>query len=170
MWEYTGRKRPPFADAPGPGQESVWDYPRPPKLVPDKRHIVVQSAGLIIADSRESFRILETAGPPTFYLAPKDVRSDLLKPFRGASVCEWKGRAKYWTLITSAPPHQAVGWSYPTAQPPYELIAGYFSFYPGRIECFVDVLWRLGDRRDCRPVEGLYRDGELVTRAPVCVS
>jgi uncharacterized protein (DUF427 family) len=138
MWEYTGLKRPPFADAPGPGQESVWDYPRPPKLVADKRHIVVQLSGLIIADSRESFRILETAGPPTFYLPPKYVRSDLLKPFCGASVCEWKGTAKYWTLKVSAPAHQAVGWSYPTAQPPYELIAGYFSFYPGRIECFVD--------------------------------
>jgi uncharacterized protein (DUF427 family) len=75
---------------------------------------------------------------PTFYLPPKDVRCELIQPFRGVSVCEWKGTAKYWTLIIPAPTHQAVGWSYPTAQPPYERIADYFSFYPGRVECFVD--------------------------------
>ena len=138
MWEYTGRKRPPFAEAPGPGQESVWDYPRPPKLLADKRHVVVRLEGLIIADSRESFRILETAGPPTFYLPPSDVCGELLHPFAGASECEWKGTANYWALKSSAPVRIAVGWSYPTAQPPYELIAGYFSFYPGRVECFVD--------------------------------
>jgi len=152
MWEYTSRKRPPFADAPGPGQESVWDYPRPPKLVADKRHIVVQLAGLIIADSRESFRILETAGPPTFYLSPKDVHWELLQPFRCVSVCEWKGTAKYCALKNSAPAHETVGWSYPTAQPPYELIAGYYSFYSGRVECFVD------DQR-VRPQPGYFYGG-----------
>jgi uncharacterized protein (DUF427 family) len=138
MWQYTGRKRPSFAVLPGPGQESVWDYPRPPKLVADKRRIVVRLGESIIADSRDTYRILETAGPPTFYLPPRDVRRELLQSFSGASTCEWKGVAQYWALKSSPPARAAVGWSYPAAQPPYELIAGYISFYPGRLECFVD--------------------------------
>ena len=138
MWEFIGRKRPPFAEAPCPGQESVWDYPRPPKVVADQRHVVVRLEETIIADSRATVRILETAGPPTFYIPPKDVRGELLQPFPGASVCEWKGTAKYWALKTSAPAREAMAWSYPAAQSPYELIAEYFSFYPGRVECFVN--------------------------------
>ena len=137
-WEFIGHKRPSFAEAPGPGQESVWDYPRPPKLVADKRHVLVRLGETFIADSRATIRILETAGPPTFYIPPKDVCRELLQSFPGASVCEWKGTAKYWALKTSAPAREAIAWSYPTALPPYEQIANYFSFYPGRVECFVD--------------------------------
>ena len=138
MWEYTGRKRPHFAKAPDPGQESVWDYPRPPKLIADHRHIVVRQGDLLIADSHEAYRVLETAGPPTFYIAPRDVRVELLKLFPGTSICEWKGAAKYWALETSTPAQQAIAWSYPQAQAPYDGISGYYSFYPGRVECFVD--------------------------------
>ncbi len=94
MWTYSGEKRPPFAITPEPGQESVWDYPRPPKLVADHRRIVVQRSDLLIADSRETCRVLETAGPPTFYIPPRDVHADLLKPFPGTSICEWKGAAQ----------------------------------------------------------------------------
>lgn len=136
MWEYTGKKRPPFAEPLGPGQESVWDYPRPPKLVADKRRVIVKFAETIVAESTKSYRVLETAGPPTFYIPPKDVMVELLQSFPGASVCEWKGTARYWSLETST--REAVGWSYPTARTPYEQISGYFSFYLGRLECFVD--------------------------------
>ena len=88
MWAYTGDKRPPFAETPGPGQESVWDYPRPPKLVADHRRIVVRRGNLLLADSLETYRILETAGPSTFYISPRDVHVKLLKPFPGTSICE----------------------------------------------------------------------------------
>ncbi|MGH7873413.1 MAG: DUF427 domain-containing protein [Candidatus Binatia bacterium] len=138
MWEYTGRERPPFVVAPMAGQESVWDYPRPPKLIADWRRIVVRLGDQVIADSAEAFRVLETAGPPTFYIPPRDVRVEQLLPSPGISICEWKGNAKYWTLKLFAPAPEAVGWSYPTAVDPYTSISGYFSFYPGRVECFVD--------------------------------
>jgi uncharacterized protein (DUF427 family) len=151
MWEYTGRKRPPFAETPSPGQESVWDYPRPPKLVADQRRVVVRFAETTIADSVETYRVLETAGPPTFYIPPRDVRVELLQHFRGGSVCEWKGTAKYWVLKAS-PVHEALGWSYPIARTPYELISGYFSFYPGRAECFVD-------NEHVRPQPGYFYGG-----------
>lgn len=152
MRVYTGDKRPSFAEAPKPGQESVWDYPRPPKLVADSRRIVVQRGDLLIADALITYRILETAGPPTFYISPRDVRVDLLKPFPGASICEWKGAAQYWTIETSTSAREAIAWSYPTAQAPYEKISGYFSFYPGRIECFVE-----GER--VRPQPGYFYGG-----------
>jgi uncharacterized protein (DUF427 family) len=116
MWEFIGRKRPSFAEVPGPGQESVWDYHRPPKLVADKRHVVVRLGETVIADSRATVRILETAGPPTFYIPPKDVRGELLRAFPGESICEWKGTAKYWALKTLAPAREAIAWSYATAQ------------------------------------------------------
>jgi uncharacterized protein (DUF427 family) len=152
MWKYTGGKRPPFAATPRPGQESVWDYPRPPKLVGDKRRVVVRFAATTIADSVETYRVLETASPPTFYIPARDVRVELLQAFPGGSVCGWKGTAKYWAWKASSPPHEALGWSYPTARPPYELISGYFSFYPGRVECFV------GNER-VRPQSGHFYGG-----------
>ena len=152
MWTYNGQKRPPFALTPGLGQESVWDYPRPPKLAADQRRIVVRRGDLLIADSRETYRILETSGPPTFYIPPGDVHVELLQPFPGRSICEWKGAAMYWTLERSMSAREAIGWSYPTAQAPYGAISNYFSFYPGRVECFVD-----GER--VRPQPGYFYGG-----------
>jgi uncharacterized protein (DUF427 family) len=151
MWKYNGQTRPPFADNPGPGQESVWDYPRPPIMVADQRRIIVRSGELIIADSTRAQRILETAGPPTFYIPPQHVRQELLQPFSGTSVCEWKGSATYWSLKTPSQ-SEAVGWSYPAAQFPYHLISGYFAFYPGRLQCFID-----GER--VRPQPGYFYGG-----------
>lgn len=152
MWTYTGQKRPPFAMAPALGQESVWDFLRPPKLVADQRRIVVRHGDLLIAESRETYRILETASPPTFYIPPGDVHTGPLKPFPGRSICEWKGAAKYWALEMSASPREAIGWSYPSPQAPYGVIANYLSFYPGRVECFVD-----GER--VRPQPGYFYGG-----------
>jgi uncharacterized protein (DUF427 family) len=149
MWLYTGTKRPPFAETPSRGQESVWDYPRPPRLVADHRRVIVRRGNLLIAESVKTYRVLETAGPPTFYIPPKDVQVKLLNPLSGTSVCEWKGAAKYWSLEMA---EEAIGWSYPTAQAPYGAISGYLSFYPARVECFVD-----GER--VRPQPGYFYGG-----------
>ena len=83
MWQYRGQKRPPFAEEPRPGQESVWDYPRPPAIVVDQRRVEVRLGNLIIADSQQSYRILETASPPTFYIPPHSVRIAALGAFPG---------------------------------------------------------------------------------------
>lgn len=136
MWEYRGQKRPPFALPPGPGQESVWDYPRPPALAPDDRLVEVKADSALIASSTRAVRVLETAGPPTFYLPPGDVRLSQLVRASGRSVCEWKGAAGYWALA-AAPGAGAVGWSYDHPSPAFAPIRGHLSFYPGRLECFV---------------------------------
>lgn len=138
MWKHTGGQRPDFAETPGPGQESVWDYPRPPAIVPDARRIEVRAGGRIVAASSRGRRVLETASPPTFYLPPEDVSPGALAPVAGASsFCEWKGEARYFALAErpAAPP---VAWCYPTPTAAFATIAGWLSFYPERIECYVD--------------------------------
>ncbi|MDQ6647881.1 MAG: DUF427 domain-containing protein, partial [Pseudomonadota bacterium] len=78
MWTWTGQQRPPFADEPGRGQESVWDYPRPPQLQADARQVTVRVGRLLLADTRRAIRVLETASPPTFYLPPDDIDTSML--------------------------------------------------------------------------------------------
>jgi uncharacterized protein (DUF427 family) len=138
MWEYRGQKRPPFAVAPKKGQESVWDYTRPPKIVADKRRVEVKVGDRVIADSQRTVRVLETASPPTFYIPPDDIRMDVLAPHPSSSWCEWKGTAKYWALNVKDRPREMIGWTYPKPTPEFESITGWFSFYPGRVECYVD--------------------------------
>ena len=155
MWPYRGQKRPDFAMLPGPGQESVWDYPRPPRLEHDERLIEVFSDDHRIASSRRTLRVLETASPPSFYLPPQDVIWDMLQLAPGASVCEWKGLAQYWRLATN-PDATVVGWSYPKPKATFEPIRGYISFYPAVLRCYVD-----GER--VRPQPGRFYGG-WVTR------
>ncbi len=137
-FHYDGGVRPPFAQTPADGQESVWDYPRPPRVAPDRREILVIAGGTTIARTSRAVRILETASPPTVYLPPGDVRMDLLTRTEGRSFCEWKGSAVYWNvLLPGAGPIERAGWSYPQPMPPFDAIRDYVSFYPGRLACFI---------------------------------
>lgn len=138
-WTHTGRARPPFALEPGPGQESVWDYPRPPALVREPRGIVVATAdGREIArcagDERHAWKLCETASPPTYYLPPESVRFESLVRTAGRSRCEWKGEAWYWALA-DAPDGPTVAWSYPAPFGEYRALEGHVAFYPGRVRC-----------------------------------
>ncbi len=136
MWEFSGQKRPPFAVAPGPGQESVWDYPRPPRLAPDGRLVEVRHGDAVIARSSRAVRVLETASPPTFYLPPADVDLAQLVRVAGTTFCEWKGAASYWALA-AAPRAARVAWSYETPTAGFAELAGYLCFYPSRVACYV---------------------------------
>lgn len=136
-WRYRGEDRPPFARPPAPGQESVWDYPRPPALVSDRRLVEVYAEGRRLARTWRALRVLETASPPTFYLPDADVDTARLVPARGSTFCEWKGSANYYTLA-DLPERGEVAWRYPDPFAPYESLAGYLAFYPGRVDCYVD--------------------------------
>ena len=151
MWQYRGQKRPDFAVEPKPGQESVWDYTRPPLLVPDKRLVEVYFADDVIASSNATYRVLETAHPPSFYIPPQDVTWNLLKSASGSSMCEWKGTAQYWALKSNLKAG-VVGWSYPDPTSAFEQIGGYISFYPATVTCFV-----AGER--VRPQPGKFYGG-----------
>ena len=86
-------------EPPGPGQESVWDYPRPPRIEPAGRTIRVVHCGRVIASSERALRVLETSHPPVYYLPPEDVDLDCLRRTKGASLCEWKGQASYYDVV-----------------------------------------------------------------------
>jgi uncharacterized protein (DUF427 family) len=116
-------------------QESVWDYPRPPACVPSDRHVLVRLGDLVVAETREACRVLETSHPPTWYLPPGSVTAGVLTRSATASTwCEWKGAATYWDVLGLT----AAAWSYETPSPKYEALTGYVTFYPSRLACFVD--------------------------------
>jgi uncharacterized protein (DUF427 family) len=137
-WQYRGQERPPFAVVPGPGQESVWDYPRPPRLESTDREVTIVVGATEIARTRRSVRVLETASPPTFYLPPDDVRVEFLEMAAGASYCEWKGEAHYWSVTVPGSRVGSAAWAYADPLPGFESIRGYFAFYPSRVACAVD--------------------------------
>lgn len=135
-WSNTGSIRPPFADDPGVDQESVWDYPRPPAVVPDARLVVVGTPDDPLASTRAAIRVLETASPPTWYIPTTDVDSERLTMVEGTSLCEWKGHARYWALRDG--PSTPVAWDYPAPFDDYATLVDHLAFYPGRIECRVE--------------------------------
>jgi uncharacterized protein (DUF427 family) len=134
---------------PKPGQESVWDYPRPPRIEASSKQIRIVVNGISIADTCESFRILETSHPPVFYVPPKSVRMDLLKETKHGSFCEWKGYASYFSLHLAERVITQAAWCYHDPTDRFAAIAGYLAFYPGKMDaCYVDderVLAQEGD-------------------------
>ena len=124
---------------PGPGQESVWDYPRPPALVPSSEHVRVVLGGVVIADTRSALRILETSHPPTYYLPVGDFRTGALRAAPGSSYCEWKGMASYVDLVGGDQVAPRAGWYYPSPTADYVALADHVAVYPGAVEaCTVD--------------------------------
>ena len=125
---------------PGPGQESVWDYPRPPQLELSQKLVEVVMNGEVVASTHRAYRVLETSHPPVYYIPSEDVRSEFLE--RGAgkrSFCEWKGEAGYFDLVVGARRSKAVAWFYPNPTPTFRPIQNYLAFYPSRVdECRVD--------------------------------
>lgn len=122
-----------------PGQESVWDYPRPPRLEPTAKHIQVIHQDLVIADSHRAWRVLETSHPPVYYLPPEDVQGQYLVHSAGSSWCEWKGQAVYYDLVLGEQNLKQVAWFYPNPTPNFKAIKDYLAFYPQLVDrCLVD--------------------------------
>lgn len=141
MWKHRGQQRPDFALPTTDQQESIWDYPRPPAIVEDRRHIQVLLDYMPIAESFSTLRVLETASAPTFYIPAKDVNQSLLLPTRHSSHCEWKGTASYWGVAAAGnpgAPQDNVAWSYTDPSEEFAAIAGWFAFYPDKLTCLVD--------------------------------
>jgi uncharacterized protein (DUF427 family) len=118
---------------PGPGQESVWDYPRPPRVEATGERIRIELGGEVVVDTTDAVRVLETSHPPVYYVRAEDVRAELL-PAPGASMCEFKGAARYVTLRTGGASAEGAAWTYPTPMPGYEVLAGRIAVYPSRMD------------------------------------
>jgi len=124
---------------PGPGQESVWDYPRPPRVEASGERVVVRLGGSEIVNTRDVVRVLETSHPPVYYLPRSAFAPGVLQPAAGSSFCEYKGAAKYLTLVTPNATAERSAWYYPSPSPGYEVLADRVAVYPAAMDsCEVD--------------------------------
>jgi uncharacterized protein (DUF427 family) len=120
-------------------QESVWDYPRPPKVERTRKRIRVEFAGELVVDTQRAMRVLETSHPPVYYIPRADIRADLLSLGVRHTFCEFKGLASYWTLRVGDWVSADAAWSYESPSSGYEAIRSHLAFYVARVDaCFVD--------------------------------
>lgn len=137
--------------------ESVWDYPRPPRVEPTNRHIRVVFNGEVIADSTRALRVLETSHPPVYYIPVEDVRMDLLSTTDRQTFCEYKSTASYWTLRVGDRTSENAAWSYPKPERGYENLRNHLAFYASRVDdAYVD------DER-ATPQEGKFYGGWITS-------
>lgn len=124
---------------PASKRESVWDYPRPPRLELTGRLLRVEFAGEIIAQTRLAYRVLETSHPPTYYIPRADIQRHFLSASNHRTFCEFKGQACYWTLIVGERRSESAGWYYPNPTASFTPIRDCVAFYPSRVDaCYVD--------------------------------
>jgi len=129
----------PKAIKPGPGQESVWDYPRPPRFEPFVGTVKVILGGRVVAETTNAVRVLETSHPPVFYIPRTDIVEGVLERAPGTSYCEWKGAASYWHALSGDVRADKAAWSYPEPTTIAGAIADCVGFYAGRVDaCFVN--------------------------------
>lgn len=148
----------PTAATPGPGQESVWDYPRPAIAQATDAHVRIVHRGEVVADTRRAIRTLETSHPPSYYVPPSDVPPGRLRRAVGGSFCEWKGAAVYWDVVVDGLVLPKVAWSYPNPTGPFEILRDHVAFYAWPFDlCSVD-----GER--VRPQEGGFYGGWITSR------
>jgi len=135
-------------------RESVWDYPRPPRVEACGRRVRVVFAGRTIAETTRALRVLETSHPPVYYLPVEDVIAGVLVPARQRTLCEFKGEAAYYDVVAGGDAGggdaeggstadlriaAAAAWHYPRPARGYEALAGHVAFYPSRMDaCYVD--------------------------------
>lgn len=138
---------------PGPGQESAWDYPRPPRLEPCKKRLRVVLGGVTLADTMHGKRVLETSHPPVYYFPAEDVRMQHLVAASGSSFCEWKGTARYFDVNVAGKLVSRAAWAYPDPTPDFVAIKDHLAFYAQMMDaCFV------GDEQ-ARPQPGSFYGG-----------
>lgn len=143
---------------PGPGQESVWDYPRPPALQPVEERVRVVFNGETIADTTRALRILETSHPPTYYIPPEDVQTRYLHRTARTTGCEFKGRAVYFSVEVGDRRAEQAAWGYPEPAPRYLGLKDHLAFYPSEM----DECWVGGER--VRAQEGDFYGGWITSR------
>lgn len=124
----------PKPETPGPGQESVWDYPRPPRLEEFRGSITVELGGQTVASTDRAWRVLETSHPPTYYLPADCFVEGSLRPAAGSSWCEWKGEATYYDVVSPTKIAPRAAWTYLHPTRDYTAIAGAVAVMAGLVD------------------------------------
>lgn len=137
--------------------ESVWDYPRPPRVEASHEHVLVQLGSVVVASTSDAVRVLETSHPPTYYLPLSAFAPGVLVPAEGSSVCEFKGVASYVSVHAGDRVLPRVGWRYPTPLPGFEVLADRVALYATELTCTVD-----GER--VQPQPGGFYGGWITSR------
>jgi uncharacterized protein (DUF427 family) len=147
----------PQREQPAHGQESVWDYPRPPALQKVSERLRVMFNAQTIADTTQGYRVLETSHPPVYYIPPADIAQHFLRLAPGRSFCEFKGEARYWSLDVGGKISENAAWSYPAPSPAFAAITGFLAFYASRVDdCLV------GEQR-VQPQQGDFYGGWITS-------
>jgi uncharacterized protein (DUF427 family) len=131
---WRGSTKPPFVTPAGPGQRSVWDFPRPPAVERVLERVTVELAGQTIVDTQQCLRVCETASPPTYYMPRADVAMQFVRPGSGTSGCEWKGFARYFDLVVGDRVSAQAAWWYPNVEKEYAVLADHIAFYASRAD------------------------------------
>ena len=141
-----------------PGQESVWDYPRPPRVAASSEAVEVYLGGEVVARSSATYRVLETSHPPTYYLPASAFADGALRPAEGTTFCEWKGLASYYDLVAGGRAAPRACWTYPTPARGFEVLVDHVAVMPGAVDaCLVD-----GERVVAQP--GGFYGGWITSR------
>jgi uncharacterized protein (DUF427 family) len=121
-------------------QESVWDYPRPPRIEESSRHLCILHRGIVIAETTHALRVLETSHPPVYYIPQDDIAMQhLARSAQRSSFCEWKGSADYWNIMIDDNVVRDAAWSYPKPTGSFDALRDHLAFYASRVdECLVD--------------------------------
>jgi uncharacterized protein (DUF427 family) len=147
----------PTPDKPGPGQESVWDYPRPPRLETFLGSITIELGDRTIASTDRAWRVLETSHPPTYYLPPSAFVDGVLRAASGSSWCEWKGQASYYDLVTDDATAERAGWTYLTPTRGFEPLTGAVAVMAAQVDrCTVNG-------EEARPQPGGFYGGWITS-------
>lgn len=148
----------PVAAVAGPGQESVWDHPRPPRVDPSDELVQIRVGGVLVASSTRTLRVLETSHPPTYYVPISDFADGALRRAAGSSWCEFKGAATYFDVVGGEVTAPGAAWTYPDPTPGFEAILDHVAVMPAAMdECRVDS-------EVVRPQEGAFYGGWITSR------
>lgn len=124
---------------PQPGQESVWDYPRPAILQDTNKHLKVICNGIVLAETHRGKRVLETSHPPTYYFPPEDIKLEHLIETSRKGLCEWKGRYQYYDIRIGDKNINYGAWRYLDPTPDFVPIKEYYGFIAALMDaCYVN--------------------------------
>jgi len=115
-------------------KESVWDYPRPPRVEPVSKHISVCHLDMELISTNQSVRVLETSHPPTYYVPIEDFAEGVLVPVDGKTYCEFKGAASYFDLIVGNERIQRAAWTFENPNKGFEVLAGKVALYASKVD------------------------------------
>lgn len=150
--------RRPIPDPIHAGEESVWDYPRPPRVEPVPERITIRLGGVLIADTVDAVRVLETSHPPVYYLPSDAFIEGALVAASGSSFCEFKGEAAYFDVHGGDHVVPRAAWTYPRPARGFEALTGRVAVYAGDMDACT-----VGDEQ-VTPQPGRFYGGWITSR------